>query len=85
MNKFLTDPVGNKVMAKGGEFIICIIITAHMTPMLMTAISLLRLSMRNFLYELSKLHSDHFVPAIQDRDINTVNDHISMDYELGQT
>lgn len=53
--------------------------------MLMPAISLLRVSMRNFLHEPSKLHPDHFVPASQDRDINTVNDHISTDYELGQT
>lgn len=85
MNKLFTDPGGNKVIAKGGGFIICIITTAHMTPMLMPAISLLSLSMRNFLYEPSKLNSHHFVPAIQDRDINTVNDHISIDYELGQT
>lgn len=51
----------------------------------MPAISLIRFSMRHFLYKSSKLHPDHFVPALQDRDINTLNDHVSIDYELGQT
>lgn len=63
LNKFFADPVGDKVMTRGMGFIIRIIITAHMTPMLMPAISLLRFSVRNFPYEPRKLHPDHFVPA----------------------